>query len=87
MTATIKTKLDELLSHEARCNYDGFESMAESLIDEFTDEESAEFCYEITDAVEEWWNAQEDDGDEILADEERDEEESELEHCADRDDV
>lgn len=52
-----KRKLDVILELEEKANYDSSESMAESLIEEFTEEEQSEFCYEITDAIEEWWAA------------------------------
>ena len=55
--ATVKAKLDAMLFLEEKTNYDSAESMAESLIEEFTDEEQESDCYAITDAVQEWWDA------------------------------
>jgi len=59
MDATIKKKLERLLWLESKENYDSPASMAEGLLDEFTDEEQAQFCDEIGELVEEWWQSEE----------------------------
>ena len=57
MTTTWKTKITEQLEMTNKADFESFENLAEGLMDELTDDEQEASCWELTEMVEEWWEA------------------------------